>query len=268
MFSGKEFQSLEVLGIKESRYKFVLDLGICILFCDLRFRWLTWWTLGGTKFCKYWGAVWCTILWKVIKRCLYLRVSKLSHPASSRIVLFEHDLVAPVTIIAASIWIFSSSFFSYCVQLSQIISAYSKIGRINEKYMVCKVERSSWYFNFRSMLILFHALGDISLKCSCQEHVLLKTNPRCLWEMTFFISVSFMYKGGWAGGTAFLDIINSSVLFGLKFTNQVWDHKWILSKSAFINSAAVVGSCTIKYNEVSSAKSLILDPISLTISFM
>ena len=30
MFSGKEFQSLEVLGIKESRYKFVLDLGICI----------------------------------------------------------------------------------------------------------------------------------------------------------------------------------------------------------------------------------------------
>ena len=47
--------------------------------------------------------------------------------------LFEQDLVAPVTIIAASIWIFSSSFFSYCVQLSQTISAYSKIGRMNEK---------------------------------------------------------------------------------------------------------------------------------------
>ena len=41
IFSGKEFQSFDVLGINESRYKFVLDLGMCKSFCDLRFRWLT-----------------------------------------------------------------------------------------------------------------------------------------------------------------------------------------------------------------------------------
>ena len=41
------------------------------------------------------------------------------------------NLVVPVTILAASNWIFSKSFFSYSEQLSQITSAYSNSGRIN-----------------------------------------------------------------------------------------------------------------------------------------
>ena len=56
--------------------------------------------------------------------------------------------------------------------------------------------------------------------CSCQEHDLFKINPRCLYEFTSFICVLFMYEGMWSGGAAFRDMIRSSVLLGLKFTNQ------------------------------------------------
>ena len=45
----------------------------------------------------------------------------------------EANLVAPETILAASLWILSRSFDSYCLQLSQTASANSKSGRINEK---------------------------------------------------------------------------------------------------------------------------------------
>ena len=45
----------------------------------------------------------------------------------------EAGLVAPVTILSASFWILSRSFYSYCVQVFQTSSAYSRSGRINEK---------------------------------------------------------------------------------------------------------------------------------------
>ena len=43
------------------------------------------------------------------------------------------NLVAGVTILAASFWILSNSFDSYCVQLFDTTSAYSRSGRIKEK---------------------------------------------------------------------------------------------------------------------------------------
>ena len=46
-------------------------------------------------------------------------------------VIDRTSLNAPVVILAALIWIFSNSFFSYCVQLSQMTSAYANKGRIN-----------------------------------------------------------------------------------------------------------------------------------------
>ena len=54
-------------------------------------------------------------------------------PVFVRRELMEANLVAPETILAASLWILSRSFDSYCLQLSQTASANSKSGRINEK---------------------------------------------------------------------------------------------------------------------------------------
>ena len=44
--------------------------------------------------------------------------------------LMEISLVAPVDILPASIWTVFNSSFSYCEQLSQIMSAFSNNGRI------------------------------------------------------------------------------------------------------------------------------------------
>ena len=53
-------------------------------------------------------------------------------PVSDRSELMEANFVAPVIILAASFWILSCSFDSYCVHLFQTTSAYSRSGRINE----------------------------------------------------------------------------------------------------------------------------------------
>ena len=45
----------------------------------------------------------------------------------------EANLVAPETILAASFGILLRSFDSYCVQLFQTTSAYSRNGSISEK---------------------------------------------------------------------------------------------------------------------------------------
>ena len=45
----------------------------------------------------------------------------------------EANLVAPTTILAASFWILSNLFDSYCVQLFHTTSVYSSSGRMNEK---------------------------------------------------------------------------------------------------------------------------------------
>ena len=101
----------------------VRALGIWIFEPDRSCLWVTWWTLGGTKFFKYAGTSLWTILKNVTILCLYLLCSRLSHPVSSRSLLFEHDLVAPVTILAASYCTLSiSSFFSFRAVVPNCIS--------------------------------------------------------------------------------------------------------------------------------------------------
>ncbi len=69
----------------------------------------------------------------VLVYVFFLRLSRHSHLVSIYNFSMLHNLVAPVTILAASIWIDSNSFFNSNVQLSHILSLYSIKGRINEK---------------------------------------------------------------------------------------------------------------------------------------
>ena len=78
----------------------------------------------------------------------------------------------------------------------------------------------------------------------------------------------FIIPGGCLLGFAFRDMINCSVLFGLNLTSQFSDHLCIFSRSEFIRSAAIAGSSTIRYRDVSSANNLIQKFMSLTISLI
>ena len=80
--------------------------------------------------------------------CLSLLEARVSHPVSVYKRFIDTSLVAPVTIRAASTRIFSSSFASYCVQLSHTTSAYSKRGLMNEKLIICKDFLSKMNFIF------------------------------------------------------------------------------------------------------------------------
>ena len=77
-----------------------------------------------------------------------------------------------------------------------------------------------------------------------------------------------MYKGGWCGLLIFRDIIIVSVILGLKDTSQFLAQSEIISRSVFSRRAAVSGCSTTIYKDVSSAKSLIFDPISETIALI
>ena len=66
----------------------------------------------------------------------------------------------------------------------------------------------------------------------------------------------------------FLLIKRDSVFAGLNLTSHVFAHSVIFSRSVFRVSAAVFGLSTTRKRLVSSAKSLMLDPISLTMSFI
>ena len=85
----------------------------------------------------------------------------------------EHDLVAPVTMSAASISICSILYFSSQLQLSQTTSEYSKWGRMKENYIVSSVFLSSLNISDRNTLIRFHVFKVISAIWSCHVQVLL-----------------------------------------------------------------------------------------------
>ena len=61
---------------------------------------------------------------------------------------------------------------------------------------------------------------------------------------------------------------SASVLIGLNVTNQSYAHLAIFSRSEFRSCAAEIGFSTIIKILVSSAKSLMFDPIFFTISFI
>ena len=60
------------------------------------------------------------------------------------------------------------SFNSYCLQLSKIRHAYSRIGQINVKYMISRTRVSSLNLSLRIILILVQALEVMLVICSCQ----------------------------------------------------------------------------------------------------
>ena len=67
---------------------------------------------------------------------------------------------------AASIWIFSISCFSNCVQLSHTISPYSSKGLIKVVNIISRELLSNLNLSFRIKLILFHANQYVGAKCS------------------------------------------------------------------------------------------------------
>ena len=84
-----------------------------------------------------------------------------SQPVSLDNMSMETSLVVPVTILATSFCILSIAFISYCVQLSNTISAYSRAGCINEIYILFKESLSSKYLNLRMTCKFCHTLAFI-----------------------------------------------------------------------------------------------------------
>ena len=89
-------------------------------------------------------------------------------------------MVAPVTILAASICILSIAFASYCAQVSHTILAYSRVGRTNEILILFRESLSGIIFSLRMTYIFCHALEVIKLICSCQVPSFDKITPKCL----------------------------------------------------------------------------------------
>ena len=111
---------------------------------------------------------------------LFLLDSNVSQPVSVRRELIETNFVAPVTFRAASFCIFSRSFDSYFVQLLHTTSAYSKRGRIKEKYIVWRDFLSSSNLSLRIIFIRFHDFDFINSRWLWQVQLLEKVTPKCL----------------------------------------------------------------------------------------
>ena len=67
--------------------------------------------------------------------CLSLILCKVSHPSSNISLSILQSLVAPVIVLAASIWIATSFFFVLADELSQTESQYSKSCQKKEMYI-------------------------------------------------------------------------------------------------------------------------------------
>ena len=74
--------------------------------------------------------------------------SSVTQPVSWYRALRDTSLVVPVAIRAASIWIFSISCFSNCVQLSHTISPYSSKGLIKVVNIISRELLSNLNFEF------------------------------------------------------------------------------------------------------------------------
>ena len=104
----------------------------------------------------------CEPFYKIRLVYVFLRLSsKVSHFVSSLRFRIDTNLVQPVTILAASFCILSSSDFSYRVQLSHIDSLYSNIGLMKLKYIICNDFLSNSNFSFLMAFTRFQAFSLI-----------------------------------------------------------------------------------------------------------
>ena len=92
--------------------------------------------------------------------------------------------------------------------------------------------------------------------------------PKCLWDLTSWICTFCIKSGGCCQVFNFRGSKSASVLDGLKITSHVEAHRVILPKSEFKQEAALGGLSTMIKRLVSSANNRMLDPMSLSMSFI
>ena len=102
------------------------------------------------------------------------------------------SFVAPVIILAASLWTASSCFLLSAVVLSQTASLYSSSGLIKEMYIFSRACLLILNLSARSRLSLVQAAAVMLLICSFQLQLLVKVRPKCLCEEVSVIASPFI----------------------------------------------------------------------------
>ena len=181
----------------------------------------------------------------------------------------EAILVASVSILAAPIWILSNIWLLFGTIIPHNVSIHVFL-KWAYKWEVDRLNRSCWNFNKRIISIHFHALDLTDSRCSCQVQPLEKMTPRYLWELISAIWVWFIRTKRWYGLSYFLERRLDSDFIGLNVTSHllVSAQHWILTSSKLNWSAVWIGSSTIIYKLVSTAKSLIEELMLSTKSFI
>ena len=105
------------------------------------------------------------------------------------------SFVAPVIILAASLWTVSSCFLLSAAALPQTVSLYSSRGLIKEVYIF---SRALLILNLsaRKRLSLVQAAAAMLLICSFQLQLLVKVRPKCLCDEVSVIASPFISRGG------------------------------------------------------------------------
>ena len=134
------------------------------------------------------------------------------------------SFVAPVIILAASVWIDSYCFFESEEQLSHTESLYSSRGGMYVMYIFSSDFLLTLNLRALRRLSLVQALSDILLTWSVHVHVLEKVRPRWLWLVVSSMMVPFIKREGcWTGFNLRVKIIDK-VLLGLNVTSQEFAH--------------------------------------------
>ena len=132
--------------------------------------------------------------------------------------------VAPVIILAVSVWIDFNCFFESEEQLSHTESLYSSRGHMYDMYIFSSDFLLTLNLRALRRLSLVQALSDILLTWSVHVHVLEKMRPRRLWLVVSSKMVPFIKREGcWTGFNLPKKIIDK-VLLGLNVTSQEFVH--------------------------------------------
>ena len=132
---------------------------------------------------------------------------------------------------------------------------------MNYCYIISKLFRSKRYIRCARISICLPALMTIPSTWLHQERFEVKIIPRCLCEVTPFITVFPKYTGA-IGSFLFLrETSKVSVLEGQKFTSHRSANLLIVSKSVFIKSTASDSSSNSMNSVVSSANKRIFGMI-------
>ena len=109
----------------------------------------------------------------------------------------ETKMIAPVTIRAVSFWILSNSCFSYWVHFSQMVSPYSSIGRMHEKYIVSKGFLSRINFNLRIIFYYLPSFFFIIIVYMRIPRVIMRKyyTQVFMWDDFCYLMISHIYWG-------------------------------------------------------------------------